>query len=57
MEVHRFKGLELTRGHYFTDKFVLFAGTLERCSRRDAMDMKQKFIKLEKYLKTEEKQR
>ena len=30
--------IEFTADHYFSEKFVAFAGTLERCSRRDAMD-------------------
>ncbi len=31
-------GLKFPTDHYFSGKCVLFAGTLERCSRRDAMD-------------------
>ena len=38
MEAYVYKGLEFPKDHYFSDKCVLFAGTLERCSRRDAMD-------------------
>ena len=33
-----YKGLEFPDDHYFSGKCVLFAGILERCSRRDAMD-------------------
>ena len=33
-----YNGLEFPTDHYFSGKCVLFAGTLERCSRRDAMD-------------------
>ena len=37
-EAFIYKGLEFPSGHFFSGKCVLFAGTLERCSRRDAMD-------------------
>jgi NTP pyrophosphatase (non-canonical NTP hydrolase) len=33
-----YNGLEFPTDHFFSNVFVLFAGTLERCSRRDAMD-------------------
>ena len=33
-----YKGLEFPTDHYFSGKCVLFAGMIERCSRRDAMD-------------------
>jgi len=33
-----YTGLAFPTDHYFSGKCVLFAGTLERCSRRDAMD-------------------
>ena len=33
-----YNGLEFPADHYFSGKCVLFAGTLERCPRRDAMD-------------------
>ena len=32
------RGMGIPQGHYFYNMFVSFAGTLERCSRRDAMD-------------------
>jgi NTP pyrophosphatase (non-canonical NTP hydrolase) len=38
MDINIYKGFEFPAGHYFFDKFVLFVGTLERCSRRDASD-------------------
>lgn len=38
VDAYNYKGLEIQTGHYFSGKCVLFAGTLERCSRRDAMD-------------------
>ena len=33
-----YRGFDFPANHCFTGKCVLFAGTLERCSRRDAMD-------------------
>jgi len=36
MELHIYKGFAFPTDHFFSGKCVLFAGTLERCSRRDA---------------------
>ena len=33
-----YKDLKFPTDHFFSDKCVLFAGTIQRCSRRDAMD-------------------
>jgi len=38
MAINNYKGLQFPTNHYFSGKCVLFVGTLERCSRRDAMD-------------------
>ena len=38
MAEYVYEGLEFPKNHYFSDKCVSFAGTLEQCSRRDATD-------------------
>ena len=38
MGAYVYKGLEFPTNHFFSGKCVLFAGTMDRCSRRDAMD-------------------